>query len=92
MNLKIEREAEGHPVLFQCSRKIVSLWGAYELQHRYRKALFGQTLFDVLPFNLAQVGFEQATFITINVLLMGAQPNNSCFHNDTPLNVFKCLF
>jgi hypothetical protein len=24
--------------------------------------------------------------------LMGAQPNNSCFHNDTPLNVFKCLF
>ena len=57
-NLKFERQAEGHPVLFQCSRKIVSLWGAYELQHRYRKALFGQALFEEFHLKLAERAFE----------------------------------
>jgi hypothetical protein len=38
--------------------KIESLRGAHELEQRYREALFGQALFDVLPFNLVQLGFE----------------------------------
>src|SRR5690349_448261 len=45
---------------------------AHELQHRYREALFGHTLFEETPFSLAQFGGEQA-LISINVLLMSSQ-------------------
>ena len=39
-------------------------------QHRSRNTLFGQTLFEVLPFGLAQLGFEEA-LIPLNIFLMG---------------------
>jgi hypothetical protein len=45
--------------------------------------LFGHALFDILPLN-----FEQ-TLITIHVLLMCAQENNSCFHNGAPSILFE---
>jgi len=56
---KTERPGSSDPVLFQCSgAKIEPLWGAHELQQRYREALFRKAPFDVLPFNLVQLGFE----------------------------------
>ena len=56
---KTERPGSSDPVLFQCSgAKIEPLWGAHELQQRYREAFFRKAPFDVLPFNLVQLGFE----------------------------------
>jgi hypothetical protein len=42
-----------------------------QLQRCYRRMLFGDTLFEILLFNVAQLGFEQA-LIPFDVLLMGA--------------------
>jgi hypothetical protein len=56
---------------------------AHELQHRYREALFGHTLFEETPFSLAQFGGEQA-LISLNVPLMSSQTGNSVGHSRHP--------
>jgi hypothetical protein len=43
----------------------------FELQRRYSKTLFGESLFEVMYLGMAQLGFEQA-LILINVPLMDA--------------------
>src|SRR5262249_42093976 len=58
----------------------------HELQHC--DLLFANTLFEVLPFRLVQLGFEYA-LVAINVLLMCTQLNYSCFHNATLKYPFK---
>jgi hypothetical protein len=45
--------------------------GAYELQHRYREALFGQTPFDELPLSCGQPRFEHVV-VAINIPLMSS--------------------
>jgi hypothetical protein len=60
---------------------------AYEVQHRYRETLLGQTLFEELQFNVGQLGFEKV-LIAINIPQMGMQTGNSFVHN-YPL--VKCI-
>jgi hypothetical protein len=60
------------------------------MQHCYREALFGQTPFEVLQFNFAQIGLEQA-LVPINVVLMNTNAGNSFAHNgDSHKTCFKC--
>ena len=49
-------------------------------QNGHHETLFGQTPFEVMHFNIGQLGLEQA-LITFNVLLMGAQTGNSFVHD-----------
>ena len=82
------RQAKPYPVLFQCFRAMIEPFrGAHELQQRYREALFGKTPLHKLPFNIAQLGFEQV-LIAINVRLMRAQLNNPRCHDGYPTNYF----
>ena len=67
---RTEQGGKAHPLntsLVRRSGKIIPF--LMRIQHRYRNALFGQTLFEVLLFSLAQLGFEQA-LIPVNILLM----------------------
>ena len=49
-------------------------------QNGHHETLFEQTLFEVMHFNIGQLGLEQA-LIAFNVLLMGAQTGNSLVHD-----------
>jgi putative transposase len=71
--------------LFPCSGEMAA-W-AYEVQHRYRETLLGQTPFDELQFNVGQLGFKKV-LIAINIPQMGMQSGNSFVHNH-PLA--KCI-
>ena len=77
-------------ILSLLQRPGIPLWRTHEVQHCYREALFGQTLFEVLQFNFAQIGPEQA-LIPINVVLMNTYAGNSFAHNgDSHKTCFKC--
>jgi hypothetical protein len=57
---------------------------AYELQHRYREALFGQTPFDELPLSCGQTRFEHVD-IAVNIPLMISQSGDTpVVHNGAP--------
>jgi hypothetical protein len=52
------------------------------------ETLFGKAPFEVLQFNLSQLGFEQA-LIPFNILVMCAQAGSSSIHDEIPpLNAF----
>jgi hypothetical protein len=58
----------------------MAVWGLMKLEHRYREALFGQAPFEILLFDLTKLGLEK-TLVSIDVLLMRPQPDNSFVHN-----------
>jgi hypothetical protein len=59
-NPKSERRAKLYPVPTALFQRSVKADGrrAHEMKHRYREALFGQTLFEISLFEVAQFGFE----------------------------------
>ena len=61
----------------------------HELQYRNREAFLGQTLFDVVLFNVAEPRFEQA-LISFDIQFMIPQTGNSVGHSRHP--ALKCFF
>ena len=61
---------------------------AWVHKHFDCETLFGKAPFEVLQFNLSQLGFEQA-LIPFNILVMCAQAGSSSIHDEIPpLNAF----